>query len=67
MRATGFGFKSPKDYTGDYRYPMRKSDGTNLNVGYKSISEKRRELLFLTKMGLNQPDSESTLQTTIDP
>lgn len=56
MRATGFGFKSPKDYTGDYRFPMRKADGTNLDVGYKSLSDRRRELLFLTKHGLNKPN-----------
>ena len=66
MRATGFGFISPKDYTGDYRFPMRKPDGTNLDMKYKSISEIRREMLFLTKHGLNQPDSDQeTAHNTI--
>ena len=47
MRATGFGQRSPNQYTADYRFPLRKADGTNLDMTYKSISEKRRELLFI--------------------
>ena len=39
MRATGFGIKSPKDFSGDYLFPMRKGDGTILDMNYKSISE----------------------------
>jgi len=54
MRATGFGIKSPKDHTGEFLFPMRKMDGTCLDMNHKSISEQRRELLFLKKQGLDK-------------
>lgn len=52
MRATGFGFKSPKDYSGEYLYPMMNYNGTQLKMDYKSISEAKRESLFMHKSGL---------------
>jgi hypothetical protein len=39
MRATGFGIKSPKDASGEFLYPVRKADGTILDLTYKSITE----------------------------
>lgn len=51
MRATGLGFKSPKDRSGEIQYPMRKPDGTVLDMNYKTTNERRRELLFLHKIG----------------
>ena len=47
MRPTGFGHRSPHQFTADFNYPLRKADGTNLDMNYKSISDKRRELLFI--------------------
>lgn len=47
MRATGFGIKSPKDFTGEFLFPMRKADGTILDITHKTISENRREMLFM--------------------
>jgi len=52
MRATGFGFKSPKDYTGELLYPQMNYNGKNLSLTHKSISESKRENLFLHKSGL---------------
>jgi hypothetical protein len=49
MRATGLGFRSPKDKSGEFVIPLRKPDGTNMEYGRKSISEKRREMLFKVK------------------
>ena len=50
MRATGLGFRSPKDKSGEFLIPLRKSDGTNLEYAYKSISEQRREMLYKVKI-----------------
>ena len=52
MRPTGFYTKSPNDVSGEFLYPMRKNDGTILDFKHKSISESRRERLFLHKSGL---------------
>ena len=50
MRATGFaGLKSPNDASGEMVLPLRKSDGTILDMGYKSITEARREMLYYRK------------------
>ena len=49
MRATGLGFRSPKDKSGEFVIPLRKPDGTNMEYGSKSISEQRREMLFKRK------------------
>ena len=51
MRPTGFGVKSPFDATADFEYPQRKPDGTCLDMTYKSLTEQRRELLYLAKLG----------------
>lgn len=59
MRATGFGFKSPKEHSGEYLLPMLKNDGRNLSMTHKTISEKRRERLFLHKTGLIGPVDQS--------
>lgn len=50
MRATGFGIKSPKDASGEFLFPERKADGTILDLNYKSITEQRRELLYIHKI-----------------
>jgi len=50
MRATGFGIKSPKDASGEFLFPIRKADGTILEMNYKSITEQRRELLYMHKL-----------------
>ena len=54
MRATGFGIRSPKDNYGELLYPMTTSTGNRLDMYKKSLSEKRRELLFIEKNKLNE-------------
>jgi hypothetical protein len=49
MRATGFGIGSPADSSGEFLYPMRTSDGKILNYNHKTITEARREKLFIMK------------------
>ena len=71
MRATGFGIKSPNDASGEMEYPQRKPDGTNLDMGYKTLTEKRRELLYLAKLGFQTDGSAfktltGSAQKTID-
>ena len=51
MRPTGFGVKAPADASADFEYPQRKPDGTILDMTYKSLTEQRRELLYLAKLG----------------
>ena len=51
MRPTRFAGVSPKNVTGELRYSSIKHDGTVLDMNYKSISEQRRDLLYLTKLG----------------
>ena len=63
MRATGFGIRSPKDNYGELLYPMTTSNGVKLDMYKKSLSEKRRELLFIQKHKLNdleKPDENPT-------
>ena len=50
MRATGFGIRSPKDATGDYLYPQMSKDGVCLDMSHKTITEQRRELMYLHKL-----------------
>ena len=57
MRATGFGIKSPNDASGEMGYPQRKPDGTILDMTYKSLTEQRRELLYLAKLGFQTDGS----------
>jgi hypothetical protein len=52
MRATGFGFKSPKEHSGEYLYPMMKNNGNSLILNQRKISDIKREGLFLHKSGL---------------
>ena len=54
--------KTPKDYNGELLYPMRKSDGTSLDYTQKTIGEKRRELLFMRKEGL-ETDPNATMDS----
>ena len=54
MRATGFGFKNPKEPVGEFNLPLPLSP-------QKSISEKRRDLLFLKKNGINENESKEIL------
>ena len=63
MRATGLDFKSPKDRSGELQYPRRTNAGTILDMGLKSISDQRRELLWMHKLQ-SDPKATSTLQTT---
>lgn len=51
MRPTGFGVKQMSQATADYNYPQRKADGTILDMTYKTLTEQRRELLYLAKLG----------------
>ena len=51
MRPTGFGVKQMSQATADYNYPLRKADGTILDFTYKTLTEQRRELLYLAKLG----------------
>ena len=44
------GIKSPKDASGEFNFPIRKNDGRMLDMTYKSISEERREKLYLFKL-----------------
>ena len=46
MRSTGLGFRSPKDKSGEFLIPLRKSDGTILEYAHKTMTEQRREMLF---------------------
>ena len=50
MRATGFGHKSPREATGDYVYPLINKDGKSLDYNNRTITEQRRELLYLHKL-----------------
>ena len=51
MRPTGFGVKQMSQATADYTYPQRKPDGTILDMTYKTLTEQRRELLYLARLG----------------
>lgn len=63
MRPTGLSFKSPKDKSGEFTYPIRSKEGRCLDMAYKSISEQRRELLYYYKLTNNQQkDQPMTLQ-----
>ena len=53
MRATGFGQISPYQHSGEYRHPQRDKYGANLDFNFKSLSDKRREMLFIHKHGLD--------------
>lgn len=44
------GIKSPKDASGEFNFPIRNHDGKMLDMKYKSISEERREKLYLFKL-----------------
>ena len=67
MRPTGFGHKTAKDYTGEYLYPRVLPDGTSLEIKHKTLTEKRRELLFVKKAGLdvNPADTLDNPEATI--
>ena len=62
MRATGLGFKSPKDRSGELVHPRRTNAGTILDMGLKSISDQRRELLWAHKL---QNDPKATATSTL--
>ena len=51
MRPTGFGHRSPNEATADYIYPVVNRDGRSLDMGYKTISDQRRELYYIHKIG----------------
>ena len=47
MRATGFaGLKGPNEASGEMVLPLRKTDGTVLDMGYKNITQARRDMLY---------------------
>ena len=63
MRPTGFYTKCPNDTSGEFLFPMRKHDGTVLDMNHKSLHESRRERLFLHKSGLlDQQPAENDYQ-----
>ena len=63
MRPTGFGHRSPKDATADYIYPIVDRDGKCLEMGFKTISDQRREIYYMHKLS---GEDKETDQLTLD-
>lgn len=54
MRPTGFGHRSPNEATAEYIYPGVNRDGHSLRMGSKTISDQRRELYYMHKLGADE-------------